>query len=99
MENAAKVSGRNDINLGKYSLIDAVNALDTPLPERDNNNDNEKKKAERKKAHEKRARFMIVVIRIICESIRFTPISDYIVTNYEGFDFHPEEWMIFLEGN
>ncbi|GMY36368.1 60 kDa jasmonate-induced protein-like [Fagus crenata] len=45
-----------------------------------------------------RARSLIIVIRMICESIRFPRISDHIAKNFKN-GFEPESWMSDLENN
>ncbi|GMY36330.1 60 kDa jasmonate-induced protein [Fagus crenata] len=44
-----------------------------------------------------RANSLIIVIRMICESIRYARISNHITNNFTGFS--PETWMSTLENN
>ncbi|GMY36331.1 rRNA N-glycosidase [Fagus crenata] len=45
-----------------------------------------------------KAQSLIILIRMICESIRYTRISNHIATKYIA-GFEPETWMITLEKN
>uniref|UniRef100_A0A2N9IS33 rRNA N-glycosylase n=1 Tax=Fagus sylvatica TaxID=28930 RepID=A0A2N9IS33_FAGSY len=45
------------------------------------------------------ANSLIIVIRMICESIRYARISNYITNNFRGFSPKTESWMGTLENN
>ena len=54
--------------------------------------------ADSSKEPQERAKSLIIVIRMICESIRFPRISDHIAKNFKN-GIEPESWMSDLENN
>jgi hypothetical protein len=82
LERAAQVKSRDEIHLGQRSLIHAICNLQNSI---------ELKASGKTKAHA-----LIIMIRMICESMRFVKISDHIAKNY-FLGFIPENWMVGLE--
>jgi hypothetical protein len=84
LERAAQVKSRNEIALGKQSLIGAAYNLQNFI------------KLKAFMSGRTRAHALIIMIRMICESIRFVKISDHIVKNFFS-GFISGNWMVDLE--
>ena len=88
LERAAHVNSRNEIFLGEWSFIGASYNLAA--------NFRKCKYMSDKTRAQTRAHALIIMTRMICESMRFVKILDHIVKNFSS-GFYPENWMVELE--
>ena len=88
LERAAHVNSRNEIFLGEQSFIGASYNLAA--------NFQKCKYMSDKTRAQTRAHALIIITRMICESMRFVKILDHIVKNF-SLGFKPENWMVDLE--